>query len=162
MLDTAHGGYSCWLWLGYWYDYSPYYTHMMRVVINDDVDPPYADTFNPSDGGTGEPDTIIGFHVRDDDAGVNSSSIDFVAEDESKGVIPGTLDIDDSNPNDVVCTFTPDSDLTVYDTITCTLSQGLADTLGNVTDYDIVWDFSVVPYTVLQPTSLGHIKAQYN
>lgn len=141
---------------------SGWYAYYLRAFVNDDTAAPYADSFNPGDGGSGYPNSTIGFHVRDDDAGVNTSSISFVAEDESKGVISGTLDIDDSNLNDVVCTFTPDSDLPVGDTITCTLSQGLADVLGNATDYDIVWHFSVEPYAVLQPTSLGHIKAQYN
>ena len=174
MLDDAKGGYSCWLWLGSWYDYSAYYTHMMRVVINDDTSPPYADTFDPPDGGYALSDTTISFHVRDDDVGVDTPTIYFTAEDSpksisqkdtvslSKGVISGILDIDDSNPNDVVCTFTPDSDLTVWDTITCTLDAGLADTLGNATDSDIVWHFTVIIINSVQPTSLGHIKAQYN
>jgi hypothetical protein len=148
---------------GYWYgDYTAYFGHTMaRLIVNDDVTPPYADTFNPPDGGTGQPNTTIVFHVRDA-TGVDSSSIGFTAEDESKGDVSGTLDIDDSNLLDVICTFTPDDDLPVGDTITCTVSEGLADILGNVNQSSFNWNFDVAPYTKLQPTSLGHIKAQYN
>ena len=148
---------------GYWYgDYTAYFGHTMaRLIVNDDVTPPYPDTYNPPAGGTGQPNTTISFHVRDV-TGVDSSSIYFTAEDESKGDVSGTLDIDDSNLLDVICTFTPDDDLPVGDTITCTVSEGLADILGNVNGSSYSWNFDVVPYTVLQPTSLGHIKAQYN
>jgi hypothetical protein len=163
--DTNYSG-SGYCWIGDpsygWYgDYTPYFGHCMaRLIVNNDTTPPYADTFSPADGGTGQPNVIIGFHVRDDDAGVNSNSIAFDAAN-SKGDISGTLHKDDSNPNDVVCTFTPNSDLTVGDTITCTVHSGLTDRLGNVNQSSFVWTFTVIPYTNLQPTSLGYIKAQY-
>jgi len=140
---------------------------------------------NPADGGYGQPNTTIVFHVTDGGCGVDIGSITFTAEDSpksisqkdtvspsnestslvvsnSKAVIPGTLYIDDTNPNDVICTFTPDSDLTVGDTITCTVAQGLSDVLGNSTESSIVWHFTVEPYTIITPASLGHIKAQFN
>jgi hypothetical protein len=156
LMDTAKGGYSCWLWLGSWYDYSSYYTHMVRVIVDDDFDPPYVDEQDPADGGAGAPDTEIVFHCKDDDKGVDSDTIDFTAEDETRGEVSGSLDIDDGDPNDVVCTFTPDSDL-AEGTITCTVAGTLADGLGNEMDDDAVWSFVVdaTPPTITQEYPTG-------
>jgi hypothetical protein len=156
LMDTAKGGYSCWLWLGSWYDYSSYYTHMVRVIVDDDMDPPYVDEQDPADGGAGAPDTEIVFHCKDDDYGVDSETIDFMAEDETRGEVSGSLDIDDGDANDVVCTFTPDSDLP-EGTITCTVAGTLADGLTNEMGDDAVWSFVVdaTPPTITQEYPTG-------
>lgn len=169
---------SCWLYLGGWYNYPNEGALMWRAVVNDDVDPPYVDQQNPPDGGQGEPDTVIEFHVKDDDIGVDISTIAFSAEDESKsmagnklasafvvktskGIVPGSLDIDDTDPNDVICTFTPDSDLPIGDNIFCVVDSGLADLLTNATVDDITWSFEVIPYNTIEKTSLGNIKTMF-
>ena len=47
-MDSPNSGsYACWLTLGGWYDYHNNYTHMMRVVVNDDFDGPYASGQDP-------------------------------------------------------------------------------------------------------------------
>jgi hypothetical protein len=119
------------------------YDVMLRVKIDDDMDPPYVDGQNPADGGWVQPDTDIVFHCKDDDKGVDSETIGFSADDGTRADVSGSLDIDDSDPNDVVCTFTPDSDLPEDETTTCTVPGGLADRLGNEMGDDTVWSFGV-------------------
>jgi hypothetical protein len=128
---------------GSWTAYHYYFgAACVRVIIDDDMDPPYVDEQDPADGGSGAPDTEIVFHCKDDDKGVDIDTIDFTAEDETRAEVSGSLDIDDSDVNDVVCTFTPDSDL-AEGTITCTVAGTLADGLGNEMGDDAVWSFSV-------------------
>ena len=129
---------------------------LVRVFIDDDMDPPYVDEQDPADGGAGAPDTEIVFHCKDDDKGVDSDTIDFTAEDDTRAEVSGSLDVDDSDPNDVVCTFTPDSDL-AEGTITCTVAGTLADGLGNEMGDDDVWSFSVdmTPPTITQAYPTG-------
>jgi hypothetical protein len=176
--DTTGVG-GCWYYSGgSFYDYTFFGHVMTRLIVNDDVDPPYVDQQDPPDGGQGEPDTVIEFHVKDDDIGVDTSTIAFSAEDESKGlsvdkiassfivkssrgVVPGTFDFDDTDPNDVICTFTPDSDLPIGDNIFCVVDSGLADLLTNATVDDITWSFEVIPYNAIENTSLGNIKTMF-
>ncbi|UCE28181.1 MAG: hypothetical protein JSW52_05390 [Candidatus Coatesbacteria bacterium] len=130
---------------------------MVRVKIDDDMDPPYVDEQDPADTTWAQPDTDIVFHCKDDDKGVDSGTIDFSADDGTRADVPGVLDIDDSDPNDVVCTFTPDSDLPEGETITCTVDELLADGLGNEMGSDAVWSFGVdgTPPTITQEYPTG-------
>ncbi len=133
---------------------------MVRVKIDDDMDPPYVDGQDPADGALAPPDTDIVFHCKDDDKGVDSDTIDFSADDGTKSDVSGSLDIDDTDPNDVVCTFTPDDDLP-KGTITCTVAGTLADGLGNEMGSDAVWSFTA-GYVNVDEASLGEIKAGYH
>ena len=140
MDDAKHAG-SCWLWLGYWYDYSAYYTHMCRVVIDDDFTGPYVDGQDPEDGGWTADNTQFVFHAKDDDKGVDDTTIDGAVDDGAKADVPGSLDIT-GDPSDYTCTFNPDDpfedgtyDVTVY--------GSLADLLGNEMGSDETWSFGV-------------------
>jgi hypothetical protein len=140
-LDDPHGAGSCWLWLGFWYDYSAYYTHMARAVIDDDFDGPYVDGQDPADGDWTDDNTQIVFHCKDDDKGVDDTTIDGIVDDGTKAEVPGDLDIT-GTPSDYTCTFTPDDpfedgsyDATVY--------GSLADLLGNTMGSDETWSFGV-------------------
>ncbi|UCE28175.1 MAG: hypothetical protein JSW52_05360 [Candidatus Coatesbacteria bacterium] len=130
---------------------------LVRVIIDDDMDPPYVDEQDPADGGWAQPDTDIVFHCKDDDKGINVDTVGFTAEDESRGEISGSLEIDYEDINDVVCTFTPDSDLPEGDTITCTVPGTLADGLGNEMGADEVWSFGIdsTPPTITQEYPTG-------
>jgi hypothetical protein len=166
-MDSAVGGsYACWLWLGSWYDFSGNFVHMMRVVVNDDFDPPYAADQDPADGATGVPvDADILFDIQDDDVGVDSSTIDAASvevTDDTKATITGTITVDDSNPNDVHVTFDPDSDFVEGSTVTVTVSPGggeITDLLGNGMAEDS-WSFDVW-YAAVESASLGEIKASF-
>ncbi|MCX7021533.1 MAG: Ig-like domain-containing protein [bacterium] len=140
MDNPKHAG-SCWLWLGYWYDYSPYYTHMVRVVIDDDATGPYVDGQAPADGGWTNDNTQLVFHAKDDDKGVDDTTIDVSVDDGSRADVPGSLDIT-GTPADYACTFYPDSP---FDdgTFDVTVPGSLADLLGNEMGDDEVWSFSV-------------------
>jgi hypothetical protein len=139
-------------WDGTSWSRSRFYDLMVRVKIDDDVDPPYVDGQDPTDGSwTQETGTDIVFHCKDDDKGVDSGTIDFSAAADTGADVSGLLDIDDSDPNDVVCTFTPDSDLPEAETITCTVAGILADGLGNEMGAGAVWSFGV-DGTPLEPT----------
>jgi hypothetical protein len=141
LMDTAKGGYSCWLWLGYWYDYSPYYTHMVRVVIDDDFDGPYVDGQDPADDDWTNDNTQFVFHAKDADKGVDEGTIDCAVDDGSKADVPGSLDIT-GTPANYTCTFEPDSpfDDGTYDV---TVPGSLADLLGNEMGSDETWSFGV-------------------
>ncbi len=142
---------------GSWSDYRMLFgAALVRVFIDDDMDPPYVDEQDPADGGAGAPDTEIVFHCKDDDKGVDSDTIDFSADDGTRADVSGSLDIDDSDPNDVICTFTPDSDLPEGE-ITCTVPGTLADGLGNEMGDDAEWSFVVdsTPPTITQEYPTG-------
>jgi len=141
LMDTAHHTGSCWLWLGYWYDYSPYYTHMVRVVIDDDYDGPYVDGQDPADGDWTADNTQLVFHAKDDDKGVDEGTIDCAVDDGTKADVPGTLDIT-GTPADYTCTFTPDSPFG-DGTFGVTVPGTLADLLGNEMGSDATWSFGV-------------------
>lgn len=143
------------------------------VEVTDDT-PPRVTGQNPSDGATGvPPGRNIIFHVVDDISGVDTSTIDFTCESASRSgggavlsigaganaLILGQLDINDSNPLNVVCTFDPDLPLP-KDTITCTVTAGLADMYGNSTTQDITWSFDVQGSGV-EESSWGAIKAVF-
>ncbi len=167
LMDTPNSGsYSCWLTLGGWYDYSNYNTHMMRVVVNDDFDAPYAADQNPADGASGvDVDADILFDIQDDDVGVDSSTIttnSVVVTDDTKAVISGTVAVDDGDPNDVHVTFDPDSDFTEGVTVTVTVSPSgnkILDDLGNEMAEDS-WSFTVF-MTGVKSASIGEIKASF-
>ncbi|MCP4231887.1 MAG: Ig-like domain-containing protein [bacterium] len=166
-MDSPIGGsYSCWLWLGSWYDFSGNFAHMMRVVVNDDFDGPYAADQDPADGATGVAvDADILFDIQDDDMGVDSSTINtdsVVVTDDTKAVIPGSISIDDGDPNDVHVTFDPDSDFDEGVTVTVTVSPAgyeIRDGLGNTMAEDS-WSFTVF-LTAVESASLGEIKAEF-
>jgi len=162
--DFVSGSYACWLWLGMWYDYSPYNTHMMRVVVNDDADGPYGDQYNPGDGDTAAPDTNIVWHCYDDDIGVDSDTIntDSMLVEVAKSKVSGTITIT-GDPSDYEVTFDPDSDFTEGDTVNVTLSPpdyAILDLLTNSMD-EVTYSFTIGPYVTIQSTSLGYIKAIY-
>lgn len=132
---------------------------MVRVILDDDMDPPYIDEQDPADGELVPPDAIITFRCKDVDNGLDVSTVDFAVEDGDGVEVSGVLDIDDADPNDVMCTFTPYDDLP-KGTITCTVAGTLADGLGNEMGADEVWSFTV-GYANVENSSLGEIKATY-
>jgi hypothetical protein len=147
---------------GFTWQFSSSFDLMVRVKIDDDMDPPYVDEQDPAPDRTGgaDPGTDIVFHCKDDDKGVDPGTIGFTADDGTKADVSGTLDIDDADLNAVICTFTPDSDLPEGATITCTVDGELADGLGNEMGSDAVWSFTV-GYVNVDEASLGEIKATY-
>ena len=141
LMDTPKGGYSCWLTLGGWYDYSSSRTHMVRVVIDDDFDGPYVDGQDPADDEWTDDNSQFVFHAKDDDKGVDDTTIDVSVDDGAKADVPGDLDVSGSS-DDYTCTFTPDSPFEdgTYDV---TVPDYLADLLGNEMGSDETWSFSV-------------------
>jgi hypothetical protein len=139
---------------------------MVRAIVNDDMDGPYAADQDPADGASGVPvDSDILFDIEDADVGVDSSTIDgssVVVTDDTKAAIPGSIGIDDSNPNDVHVTFDPDSDFTEGVTVTVTVSPSgneITDALGNQMAEDS-WSFTVEASGV-ESVSLGEVKANF-
>ncbi|HUT97686.1 MAG TPA: Ig-like domain-containing protein [bacterium] len=138
-----------------------------------DSTPPQVSGQSPPHGQTEVPsDVNISFHATDDMSGVDTSTIVFTCHDSSPSaggavlraggsntLISGTLTINDADPLDVICTFDPDQ-LLPPDTITCTVSAGLADTAGNATDRNIIWSFKVHGAGV-ENTTWGALKAQF-
>ncbi len=167
MLDSAvSGSYACWLTLSSnWYDYSGNYVHMMRVVVNDDMDGPYASDQDPANGAVSVPvDADILFDIQDDDVGVDSGTINAnsVIVEEDGSPISGTISVDDGDPNDVHVTFDPDSDFGEGVSISVTVSPSgneIMDDLGNVMAEDS-WSFETW-YDGIESTSLGTIKAEF-
>ncbi len=168
--NAVSGSYSCWTTSGGWLDYSGSYTFMVRAVVNDDMDGPYADEQDPADGETNVPyDADIVFHVKDDDVGVDISSIntDSVLVDKEIPVdgrfeVTGTISIDDSDPNDVIVTFDPDSDFEDGAWVTVIVSptdHEIIDELGNEMAEDS-WEF-FVEWSAIKSSSLGEIKANF-
>ncbi len=166
-LDTAvTGSYSRWLSGPAWTDHSASYTFMMRVVVNDDMDGPYAADQDPADGATGVAvDADILFDIQDDDMGVDATTIttdSVIVTDDTKTVISGTITVDDSDPNDVHVTFDPDGNFALGVTVTVTVSPSgdeITDDLGNVMAEES-WSFGVI-YTGIESASLGEIKANF-
>jgi len=146
-----------------------------------DTEPPYITGMDPDDGEVGVPlDSNIVFECVDDLSKIDLATIDFTARDttlssgrtlhssgaslsvnfESTRTVAGDLDIDDTDPKDVVCTFDPTDDLNEGDTISCTVSAGLADTKGNEMADDFVWTFDTTGEDVAT-TTWGAIKAEF-
>ncbi|RLC42321.1 MAG: hypothetical protein DRH49_04020 [Candidatus Coatesbacteria bacterium] len=148
-----------------WSEYSYYFgSAMLRVFINDDMDPPYADGFDPADGDTVPPDTNIVFHAKDDDVGVDSDTIntDSVVVTVGGEPVPGSLDVS-GDESDYTVTFDPDSDFTQGDTVIVTLSpegNEITDLLGNPME-TVEYSFNIGSYAVIVNSSIGVIKAEY-
>ena len=141
LMDTAKQAGSCWLTLGGWYDYSSYYTHMVRAVIDDDFDGPYVDGQDPADEEWTDDNSQFVFHAKDDDKGVDIDTIEGSVDDGAKAEVPGDLDVT-GDPSDYTCTWTPDDPFEdgTYDV---TAYGSLADLLGNEMGSDETWSFSV-------------------
>jgi hypothetical protein len=156
--------------------------HYLMEPGEPDTTPPYVTGMDPDDGETGVSlDTNIVFECKDDGSKIDLDSIDFTARDttlsegralhtgsasmsvnfESARSVAGDLDIDDSDPKDVVCTFDPADDLNEGDTISCTVSAGLADSKGNEMADDFVWTFDTEGGPGVTTTTWGAIKAEF-
>ena len=162
--DTSGSG-GCWYYYGSWVDYTNPFGHIMaRLLVNDDTDGPYGDLYDPAGGDTAPPDTNVVWHCYDDDIGVDSDTIntDSMLVEVAKSKVSGTITIT-GDPNDYEVTFDPDSDFTEGDTVNVTLSPpdyAILDLLTNSME-EVTYSFDIGPYTNIQPTSLGYIKAMH-
>lgn len=160
--------FSFWRTSGGWEDRSTHATLMLRVVVNDDTDGPYADGQDPAPGEYNvEPDTDIIFHVKDADAGVDIDTIneDSIYVDASYPTkqskqITGTVTIE-GTPDDYTVTFDPDNDFgdDAYVDVAISYPEAITDLLGNEMPY-VYWDF-VVGDGAIKSSSLGEIKAKF-
>jgi hypothetical protein len=182
-----YNGYTTWAWYGGGWDPDPGYSRTALIQClgetagPPDTEPPYVTGMDPDDGEVGvPPDSNIVFECVDDLSKIDLATIDFTVRDttlssgrtlhssgaslsvtfESTRTVAGYLDIDDSDPKDVVCTFDPTDDLNEGDTISCTVSAGLADTKGNEMADDFVWTFDTTGADV-KTTTWGVIKAEF-
>ncbi|MCK4593513.1 Ig-like domain-containing protein [bacterium] len=183
-VDAEAGTHNWTGYEGHWQNITMFNDFMLRCYWEDDTgedyNPPEVTDMSPDDGAEDVPvDTTIVFHVIDDLSGVDVATIEFTVEDTTRGhqcfrlafstdgpsptgEISGDLHIDDIDPLDVICKFTPDDDLPYAETITCTVPAGLADMLGNETQYDIVWRFTTEEEPPrLSNSTWGEIKTLY-
>jgi len=157
---TPIHGYA-WRSTGAW-TWSTTLEFIVECVINDDMTPPYADTFAPYNEYVLPTTDAIIFHAKDADTssgGVNTATVSFSANDGTKAIVPGTLDLNSTDPNDVICTFDVDDGYDFPDgTINCEVASGMEDMLGNVQASSYPWEFSVdgtSPYVNQQDPTPG-------
>jgi hypothetical protein len=138
---------------------SPGNLGVRATVYTSDEEPPYVTDRYPLDEDYPcgvPPDTLVSFHIRDDESGVDVSSCTFALLDSEDNPVPGSTYIDDTDPSDVVFEFDPDGNLAEGEVYTVEIYA--VDYAGN--DADDSWTFTA-GYLDVHETSLGRVKAGF-
>ncbi len=147
---------SAWWWFGsYWYDYDFFGAMLIRVFVDDDMDPPYSDNQDPAPDDTGVPiDTDITFDIVDDDKGVNGDSI--LVEVDSTDVTED-CDITDNGDGSFSVEYDPPEDFDYSTTVE--VYWYAEDGLGNFGEDS--WSFETEEEPNVEYTTWGRIKAEF-